>query len=91
MRFEWDEAKNRRNFAKHGISFETAKLVFEDSHAISFLDWSTEEERWRTFGTIHGAIVMVVHTCWIEEDGEVIRLISARKATSGERRIHEAH
>ena len=36
MRFEWDEAKNRRNLAKHKIGFETAKLVFEDLPALSF-------------------------------------------------------
>jgi len=95
MRFEWDEAKNRRNFAKHGIDFETAALVFEDPHALSFQDRIVEgEERWQTFGVVNGLmlIVMVAHTWWEEEQGEnVIRLISARSATSYEKRIYEAH
>jgi uncharacterized DUF497 family protein len=92
MRFDWDEAKNRHNLAKHRISFETAKLVFDDPHAISFQDWrADDEERWQTFGTIGGLIVMVAHTCWEEDGEEIIRLISARKATSRERRTYEAH
>ena len=53
MRFEWDEAKNRRNLAKRHISFETAKLVFEDPQALSVLDRAVEdEERWQTLGMI---------------------------------------
>ena len=91
MRFEWDKEKDRENLAKHRISFETAKLVFEDTHAISFLDTSADEVRWQTFGAISGLVVMVVHTCHEEGEEEVLRLISARRATSGERRIYEAH
>jgi uncharacterized DUF497 family protein len=92
MRFEWDETKNRQNLEKHGIRFETTVLVFEDPHALSFQDRVVEgEARWRTFGAIYGRIVMVAHT-WREEEGEdVIRLISARTATSYEERIYEAH
>jgi len=92
MRFEWDEDKNRRNLAKHKIGFETAKLVFEDPQMLSEQDRIVDgEERWQTFGAIMGLIVMVAHT-WREEDGEeVIRLISARKASSRERRTYEAY
>ena len=92
MRFEWDEAKNRQNLKKHGIRFETAVLVFEDPHALSFQDRIVEgEERWRTFGAIYGRIVMVAHTWWEEEGEDVIRLISARSATSYEERTYETH
>jgi uncharacterized DUF497 family protein len=92
MPFKWDEAKNRRNREKHGISLETAVLVFEDPHALSFQDRVVEgEERWQTFGAVYGRIVMVAHT-WYEKEGEdVIRLISARSATAHEKRIYEAH
>jgi uncharacterized DUF497 family protein len=93
MRLEWDEAKNRQNLAKHGIDFETAALVFEDPHALSFQDRIIEgEERWQTFGVINGLmlIVMVAHT-WLEEQGEDIRLISDRSATAYEKEIYEAH
>ena len=91
MRFEWDEAKNRRNLAKHSISFETAKLVFEDPHALSVQDRAVEdEERWQTLGRVGGVVVVLVAHTYGEENGEeVIRLISARKATPLERRAYE--
>ena len=94
MFFEWDEAKNRQNLAKHGIDFEAAMLVFEDPHALSFQDRIVEgEARWQTFGIAGGLmlIVMVAHTWWEEQGEDVIRLISARRATSYEKRIYEAH
>jgi uncharacterized DUF497 family protein len=92
MRFEWHEAKNRKNIKKHGISFETAVLVFEDPDQVSFQDRIVNgEARWQTFGVIDGLIVMVAHTWWEENDEEVIRLISARTADSHEKRIYEAH
>ena len=92
MRFEWDEAKNRRNISKHRISFDTAKLVFEDPHALSFHGPTVnDEDRWQTFGIIGGLVVMVAHTFWEEGGEEVIRLISARKASSRERKTYEAH
>jgi uncharacterized DUF497 family protein len=94
MRLEWDEAKNRQNLAKHGIAFETAALVFEDPHALSFQDRIIEgEERWQTFGVINGLmlIVMVAHTWWEEQGEDIIRLISARSATAYEKEIYEAH
>ena len=90
MRFEWDEAKNRHNIRKHKISFETAKLVFDDPLQRSIRDRIVEgEERWQTLGMIKGLIVVVAHT-YREQNGElVIRIISARKATSAERRGYE--
>ena len=60
MRFIWDEEKNRRNLAKHKISFETARLVFEDPFALSRMDRIVDgEERWQTIGLI-GAVVVVL-------------------------------
>ena len=91
MRFEWDEVKNRRNLAKHRISLETAKLVFEDPHALSIQDRAVAgEDRWQTLGIVGGVVVVLVAHTYREENGEeVIRLISARKATPLERRAHE--
>jgi uncharacterized DUF497 family protein len=92
MRFEWDEAKDRHNFKKHGIDFETAKLVFEDPYVLSDIDRVIDdEERWQTVGTIGVLVVLVAHTWWDEDGEEVIRLISARKASSAERKPYEAH
>jgi uncharacterized protein len=91
MRFEWDDAKNRRNLAKHGISFEIAKSVFDDPYALSIQDRVVEgEERWQTLGAIGGVVaVLVAHTHQEEEGEAVIRIISARKSTPLERRAYE--
>jgi uncharacterized DUF497 family protein len=91
MRFEWDEAKNRHNIAKHKVSFETARLVFEDPQALSVPERIVgSEERWQTLGTIGGAVVLLVAHTYREEGGEeAIRIISARKATPRERKAYE--
>lgn len=93
MRFEWNEAKNRQNLATHRISFETATLVFDDPHALSYQDrFVDDEDRWQTFGMVGGIVLMVANIFWEEEDGEeVIRIISARRANAHERNIYEAH
>ena len=91
MRFVWDEGKSRRNLAKHKISFETALLVFEDPYAISSPDRIVDgEERWLTLGLASGIVVLVVAHTYGEKDGEeMIRLISARRATPLDRRIYD--
>lgn len=92
MRFESDEKKNRQNLAKHGIDFETAEIVFDDPYALSRPDEvHDEEERTVTLGEIApGVVLFVVHTAFAAEDGEeVIRFISARAATSKERKGYE--
>ena len=89
MRFEWDEGKNRRNLAKHKVSFETASLVFEDPRALSVQDRVVEgEERWQTVGMVSGTVLVVAHTYREEAGDEVTRLISARKAIAHERRAY---
>jgi hypothetical protein len=87
VRFDWDEVKNRHNLRKHGIDFETAILVFEDPYSVAVLDRVVYgEERWQTIGAAGGVTVVVVaHTL----SEEVIRIISARKATPLERRSYE--
>ncbi|HOP64804.1 MAG TPA: BrnT family toxin [Spirochaetota bacterium] len=90
MIFEWDPNKNIINKKKHGISFEEAILIFTDRDALSIYDdeHSSREDRWITIGFIPaGKILVVVHTdrLYIEKK-EVIRIISARKATEKESR-----
>ena len=89
MRFEWDENKNRSNVAKHKVSFGTAIAVFDDPFALSIQDRVVDAgERWQTSGMIDDVILIVAHT-WRDDGGdEVIRLISARKATGNERRAY---
>lgn len=91
MRFVWDDEKNRQNLAKHGVSFELAALVFEDSLAVSVPDPFEDEDRWQTIGLVKGVLaLLVVHTQQQEEDDEEkIRIISARKATRRERKKYE--
>jgi uncharacterized DUF497 family protein len=89
---EWDERKDQRNRIKHGVSFETACLVFEDPNHLSIQDRHEEgEERWQTLGLAGGIVVLLVAHTWREEDNgeEVMRIISARKATTRERRRYE--
>jgi uncharacterized DUF497 family protein len=89
MRFEWDEDKNRRNLAKHKVSFETASLVFDDPQMLSIQDRVVEgEERWQTLGMVAGTVLLVAHTYRGEAGDEVIRVISARKAIALERRAY---
>lgn len=88
MLFEWDDEKERTNIKKHGIDFETAAKVFADENRLEIYDevHSETEDRYITIGMIDNVacVVMVVYT----ERGEAIRLISARKATSQERRMY---
>ena len=91
MRVEWDEAKSRSNLAKHGVSFETAMLVFDDPYHLSVRDRDVGgEERWQTFGLVGGVVLLLVAHTWSERDGEeIVRIISARKATARERQRYE--
>lgn len=85
MRFDWDPAKAASNLKKHQVSFEEAKTVFFDDFAVQFFDdeHSQDEERFIMLGMSSTARLLVVCHCERAE-GEVIRIISARKATRGE-------
>ncbi|HZD47779.1 MAG TPA: BrnT family toxin [Silvibacterium sp.] len=89
MRFIWDDVKNRSNRQKHGISFDTAAQVFLDPLHITHLERIVEgEARWQTIGRVSGILPILVAYTVIDEEEEVIRLISARKVTpAGANRI----
>jgi uncharacterized DUF497 family protein len=90
--FVWDAFKARINARKHGVTFETARLVFDDPLALFEQDRiDGGEYRWRAIGSANGvAVLLVAHTHVDHEDGdETIRLISARPATAAERRLYE--
>ena len=91
MRVEWDERKNRANQRKHGVRFEIAQEVFDDRLALSKLDRvEAGEERWHTLGMVEDIVLLLVtHTVRDEHGEEIIRIISARKATAHERRLYE--
>jgi hypothetical protein len=96
VRFEWDEAKNLSNQRKHdGVSFEEARWVFQDPLHVSVQDRiEVGELRWQTIGSVQGFVILVVAHTLTEEDAdggsvEIIRIISARRATPRERRRYE--
>jgi len=86
VHFAWDEAKDRENRRKHGVSFEEARTVFYDERAIRFFDpdHSGQEDRFLMLGMSFRLGVLVVCHCYRESD-TIIRIISARKATRDER------
>jgi uncharacterized DUF497 family protein len=87
--FEWDSAKARANERKHGVSFEEAQSVFYDDFARQFYDpeSSEAEDRFLMLGKSNPARVLLV--CHCERSRDVIRIISARKATRSERTYYE--
>ena len=85
LSFEWDENKNRINQIKHKVSFEEAQTVFYDEQALVIDDpeHSEEEERFIILGmSTKAKLLIVCHCCRAAEN--VIRIISARKATKTE-------
>ena len=91
MRFDWDETKDAQNLLKHGVGFEAASLVFDDPLQLSAQDPEVDgEERWQTIGMAGGVLLLLVaHTFEDENEEEVVRIISARKANAQERRRYE--
>lgn len=83
IRFEWDARKSSANKKKHGISFEEARTVFFDENAklIDDPDHSEDEDRFVLLGVSSSLKVMLVCHCYREE-GNVVRIISARKAST---------
>jgi uncharacterized DUF497 family protein len=82
--FQWDDAKAARNYAKHGVTFEAAREVFDDPFA---LEWSDDgqaegEQRFVALGMVEGRLLVVAYTL----RGDAIRIISARLAERFERR-----
>jgi uncharacterized DUF497 family protein len=85
MKFEWDPAKAASNARKHKVTFEVAKTVFYDDFAVQFSDeeHSSDEDRFLLLGMSSDARLLLVCHCE-REGGNVIRIISARKATDSE-------
>ena len=89
MNFEWDEAKALANVRKHRVSFEEARTVFGDVHALHRHDdeHSWDEERFIIIGVSEVRRVLTV--AYVERIEDTFRLISARTATQRERRMYE--
>lgn len=88
MNFDWDPNKAAGNLAKHDVSFEEAATVFGDPLSYTFddPDHSAEERRFLIIGrSLKGRLLFVSHA----DDGETVRIISAREPTRGERESYE--
>lgn len=90
LKFEWDPPKSSTNLRKHQVSFEEVKSVFYDEFAVQFFDeeQSFDEDRFLLLGMSSAANLLIVCHCE-REHGEVIRIISARKATKRESAFYQ--
>lgn len=93
MRFKWDPRKAAINKRVHGVSFEIAQEVFEDPHDIAadnYVIASDGEQRYQVIGMTHSLVLLlVVFVDRSEPGGEIIHIISARKAVGYEESIYE--
>jgi len=90
IEFEWDEKKADANFRKHKVLFVAAAQVFNDPCAVAIQDRvEANEVRWKTIGKVNGVTILsVAHTVRFDEI-EIIRIISARRATYSEKKYYE--
>ena len=86
LKFTWNKSKAKKNYTKHGVGFDLAKSVFKDPFAIEFLDDRQDygEERFVIIGRVDHHLLYVAYT----ERNEVIRIISARRATKHEQEAY---
>ena len=86
IKFEWDTVKASKNLEKHGVSFEEASSVFYDEFAVQFYDnghSELEEDRFLILGISNKSRMLMICHCE-KQSGNVLRIISARKATKNE-------
>lgn len=90
IEFEWDTSKATSNKRKHGVTFEEAKSVFYDDFGIQFFDDenSEMEDRFLLLGKSNQSRVLLICLCE-KESGNLVRIISARKATAKERKLYK--
>jgi len=90
IKFEWDTAKAVTNIKKHGVSFEEAKSVFFDEFAVQFFDQNNtdSEDRFLMLGMSNETNLLLICHCE-RDDGNSIRVISARKATKNESKSYQ--
>lgn len=91
IKFEWSEDKALKNIEKHGVSFEEASSVFYDDFAVQFYDTEhseLEEDRFLILGVSNKNRMLMICHCE-KQSGEVLRIISARKATTNERKFYQ--
>ncbi len=90
IKFEWNESKAQSNKKKHGVTFEEAQSVFYDDFAVQFFDEKNSkiEDRFLLLGHSNKSRILLICHCE-RERGNLIRIISARKATAKERKLYK--
>jgi len=90
LRFEWDPNKNKGNIKKHGVDFKEAESVFQDEMALELFDdnHSEDENRYIIIGISSKTRELMVCHCY-RNNGDVIRIFSARRATKSEITLYE--
>jgi len=90
MKFDWNPAKNKSNIKKHGVNFEEAETVFQDEMALELFDdeHSEDEDRYIIIGISSKTRELMVCHCY-RDNGDVIRIFSARRATKNEIALYE--
>jgi len=92
VRFEWDPRKAETNWRKHGVRFEIAAHIFEDPNIFDVEEGNDHGEiRFRAIGEAFGRLFFVSFTAFEEDGQDVIRIISARKASKAEYRAYQRH
>jgi uncharacterized DUF497 family protein len=89
LQFEWDDEKAIANIRKHGVSFDEASTVFADPLAVLFDDEEHSDDEIREIAIGHTILQQLVLVSFTERSEDLIRIISARKATKRERRDYE--
>jgi uncharacterized DUF497 family protein len=91
IKLEWDKVKELKNISKHNISFKEASSVFYDDYAVQFYDKEhsvLEEDRFLILGVSNESRILMVCHCE-RQSGDILRIISARKATKTERKFYQ--
>jgi len=90
MKFDWHPDKNKSNIKKHGVNFEEAETVFQDEMALELFDdeHSEDEDRYIIIGISSKTRELMVCHCY-RNGGDIIRIISARRATKNEIALYE--
>ena len=89
MKFQWDPNKAAVNLRKHGISFEEAVTVFKDPLALIFDDEEHSEEEHREIIIGISMLSRLLLVCFVERNEDVVRVITARRATYQEKKDYE--
>lgn len=89
MKFQWDASKAASNLRKHGVNFDEAVTVFKDPLALIFDDEKHSEDEHREIIIGYSTLSRLLLVCFLERQEDIVRIFSARRATTHERKDYE--